>query len=150
MLMRVDLPAPFSPITPWMAPLAIEKLTREFACTGPKALHISRNSTAGGIKGSVVDFKNAPDRTSRRGALLNEVEKSGLAAAGDLDLAVDDIGLGFVDFFLHVRRDQRAVVLVDHPVHAVFLQALVSHARFPGAVLHLHEGIVDRIVHVLD
>lgn len=42
----VDLPAPFSPTTPWMVPRATPKLTEELATTEPKDLVIDRNSNA--------------------------------------------------------------------------------------------------------
>ncbi|EEF22838.1 conserved hypothetical protein [Ricinus communis] len=54
MLIRVDLPAPFSPTKPWIEPLAMAKLTSVFALTAPKCLEMSRNSTAGCI-GSFLD-----------------------------------------------------------------------------------------------
>eukprot|EP01031_Cornospumella_fuschlensis_P044716 gene44716-54684_t len=45
--MSVDLPAPFSPISPWMLPAATANEIARFACTAPKRLSIARNSSAG-------------------------------------------------------------------------------------------------------
>jgi hypothetical protein len=42
----VDLPAPFSPITAWMAPLASTRSMPSFATTAPNLLLIALSSTA--------------------------------------------------------------------------------------------------------
>ncbi len=39
--MSVDLPAPFSPMSPWMSPGASEKLTPCSTCTGPNDFETS-------------------------------------------------------------------------------------------------------------
>ena len=44
----MDLPAPFSPIIPWIVPDRTSKLIESFARTGPKRLQISFNETANG------------------------------------------------------------------------------------------------------
>ena len=43
----MDLPAPFSPMMPWIVPGMTRIEMSLFACTGPKALEIPRNSMAG-------------------------------------------------------------------------------------------------------
>src|SRR5450830_2194398 len=146
MLIRVDLPAPFSPTRPWMAPLAMEKLTSVFALTAPKCLEMPRNSTAGCIgffrsgllalgrfcAWLAVLLKNAPqelapaarfdgkfpgvrDRSDRAGSARTDID--------DFRLAVDDVLAGTQHLLLDFRRDQLAVVGVQRPVHARFLQA---------------------------
>ncbi|EEF22837.1 conserved hypothetical protein, partial [Ricinus communis] len=68
----------------------------------------------------------------------------------DLDLAIDNILARAHHPLLDVRGDQLAVVLVQRPIDAAFLQALGGHAGLPGAVLHLHEGIIHGVVDALD
>jgi hypothetical protein len=43
----VDLPAPFSPMMPWIVPGITRMEMSLFACTGPKALEMPRSSIAG-------------------------------------------------------------------------------------------------------
>jgi hypothetical protein len=49
MLIRVDLPAPFSPTMPWIVPLAILSDTSRLAWTAPKRLSMPMSSTAGAL-----------------------------------------------------------------------------------------------------
>ena len=47
MLINVDLPAPFSPMIPWIVPGITEIEMSLLACTGPKALEMPLSSMAG-------------------------------------------------------------------------------------------------------
>lgn len=47
--MAVDLPAPFSPMTPWIVPASTRRFTPALASTLPNCLVSPRNSTAGGL-----------------------------------------------------------------------------------------------------
>jgi hypothetical protein len=47
MLIRVDFPAPFSPMIPWIVPGATLMEMSLFAWTGPKALEMPLSSIAG-------------------------------------------------------------------------------------------------------
>ena len=47
MLIRVDLPAPFSPMMPWIEPFATESETSLLAWTGPKCLFTPDSAMAG-------------------------------------------------------------------------------------------------------
>src|SRR5512143_2535382 len=123
MLISVDLPAPFSPMMPVIAPFSIDSDTPRTACTLPNDLSIFSSSIApvtckrslAAVVGHVVD---------------------------DVDLAGDDVGLGRFDLGLHLGRDQLLVVLVERPVDAAFLEAKHLHVAFPLAVLHRLETVV--------
>jgi hypothetical protein len=49
MLISVDLPAPFSPMTPWIEPGSTASVTSSLARTAPKLFEMPTSSTAGGI-----------------------------------------------------------------------------------------------------
>ena len=49
MLIKVDLPAPFSPMMPWIEPFATVRSTCLLARTAPKDLSMPRNSIAAGL-----------------------------------------------------------------------------------------------------
>ena len=51
----VDLPAPFSPMMPWMVPRRTVIEMSLFACTGPNALEMPRSSIAGASGGGASD-----------------------------------------------------------------------------------------------
>src|SRR5688572_30110908 len=122
MLMRVDLPAPFSPMMPWIDPLAMVRLTFLLARTGPNDLSIPRNSIAAGRVPADGDCAlptcsaAIPEAGSIRAGVIGHV-------VVHRDLAGDDVGLGSLDLRLHVVGDQRLVVLVERPIHAAFLEA---------------------------
>src|ERR1700750_3101562 len=105
MFMMVDLPAPFSPITPTMLPAGIAMLTPRLACTGPKLFAMPRSSRASAIAAPVA------------------------FVVMHLQLAGNDVGLGLVDPGFHLRGDELAVVLVIGPIDAAFLQAADAVAR---------------------
>jgi hypothetical protein len=61
--MSVDLPAPFSPMMPWMVPGLTRMEMSLFACTGPKALEMPRSSIAGAAESgrpARVSFASMP------------------------------------------------------------------------------------------
>src|SRR5258708_38970401 len=133
MLIRVDLPAPFSPTMPVMAPLSMASDTPRTACTLPNDLSIARSSIAG------------MPATSGTGSLAGVVAH----IVVDDDLARDDVGLGGLDLGLHLGRDQLLVVLVERPVDAAFLEAQHLRAGLPGAGLRRLEAVVGREVDAL-
>src|SRR5438034_11211324 len=107
MLISVDLPAPFSPMMPWMVPFAMAIETARLACTGPKRLSMPTSSTAGGA----APGKGAPPSRSGRGAgrVTPRDPRAGSVRAAlrrrvvdHLDLAADDVLPGLVDLALHV------------------------------------------------
>src|SRR5258708_23262924 len=119
MLINVDLPAPFSPTMPVIAPFSMTSDTPRTACTLPNLLSIPRSSIAGAavIAGT----------TSLAGVVAHVVD--------DDDLARDDVGLGRVDLGLHLRRDQLLVILIERPVDAAFLEPKHLDAGLPRAVV---------------
>src|SRR5260370_5213803 len=133
MLIRVDLPAPFSPTMPVMAPLSMASDTPRTACTLPNDLSIATSSIAGTAA------------TSGTGSLAGVVAH----VIVDDDLARDDVGLGGLDLGLHLRRDQLLVVLVERPVDAAFLQPEHLHAALPCAALRRLEALVGREIDAL-
>src|SRR6266851_2671399 len=133
MLIRVDLPAPFSPTMPVMAPLSMASDTPRTACTLPNDLSIVTSSIAG------------TPATSGTGSLAGVVAH----IVVDDDLARDDVGLGSLDLGLHLRRDQLLVVLVERPVDAAFLEAEHLHAALPGAGLRRLEALIGREIDTL-
>src|SRR5882762_6555728 len=155
MLISVDLPAPFSPMMPWIVPFAIAIETLRLACTGPKRLSMPTSSTAGG---GAAPAKGVPPSRSGRGAgrVTPKGRRAGSVRAAlrrrvvdHLDLAADDVLLGLVDLGLHLGGDQRLVVVVERPADPVLGKPEAGDARLPGAVLGRHEGVVDRQVDAL-
>src|SRR5208282_1167551 len=110
MLIRVVLPAPFSPITPWISPRSAERSTRSFATSPPTRLTIPTASISG--------TRNAKTFLFCR-----------LHGVGDLDRTVDDL----IAQRLHLGDDvgivgNRAFRVLDVGVegghrHAAFLEA---------------------------
>src|SRR5437588_3806073 len=133
MLIRVDLPAPFSPTMPVIAPFAMASDTLRTACTLPNDLSIAKSSIAG------------TPATSGTGSLAGVVAH----IVVDDDLARDDVGLGSFDLGLHLRRDQLLVVLVESPVDAAFLEAQHLHSALPGARLRRLEALIGREIDAL-
>src|SRR5258706_15862947 len=116
MLIRVDLPAPFSPMMPVIEPAGMLSDTPRLACTVPNALSIPRSSIAGGAgSGDIAD----PGPSVRAGV-------GGHVVVHD-DPAGDDLGLQAIDGRLHLRGDERGVVLVERPVDATLLKP--EHAQ---------------------
>src|SRR5258707_14954830 len=99
MLIRVDLPAPFSPTMPVIAPFLIASDTPRTACTAPNDLWMPESSIAAAT---------AISAASLAGVVAHVIV--------DDDLARDDVGLGRVDLGLHLGRHQLLVVLVERPV----------------------------------
>ncbi|CDX32277.1 conserved hypothetical protein [Mesorhizobium sp. SOD10] len=66
-----------------------------------------------------------------------------------LHLAGDYIGLGLFDGRLHLIGHQGLVVVVHGVVDAAFLEAEILDAALEGAVLAVHEGVVDGNVDTL-
>src|ERR1041384_8638355 len=116
MLIRVDLPAPFSPTMPVIAPLSMASDTPRTACTLPNDLSISTSSIAG------------TPATSGTGSLAGVVAH---VVVHD-DLARNDVGLGLLDLGLHLRRDQLFVVLIERPVDTAFLEPQHLQAALPS------------------
>src|ERR1017187_104948 len=138
MFMSVDLPAPFSPIRPWMDPRATESETTRFACTGPKRLSIARSSSAGpeGPRGAW-------------GAGLCASTALRRLVFGNADLARDDVGPGLVQAPLHFRGYQLAIEFVQRIADPVLRQAEHPGAGLPGPVPRVVEDRLDRDVDAL-
>src|ERR1700752_1677592 len=122
MLIKVDLPAPFSPTMPWIEPRAIATVTARLAWTAPKSLSMPISSTAGAAAAAGAEPTRAPAASSddgmpglRAGVVFGVVVP--------LDRAADDVLLRRLDLGLHVGRDQRLVVVVERPAHALLLEA---------------------------
>src|SRR5215470_18471157 len=101
MLISVDLPAPFSPMMPWIVPFAIAIETARLACTGPKRLSMPTSSTAGG---AAAPECVPPSRSGRGAGRFTPKARAGSVRAAlrrgvvdHLDLAADDVLLGLVD-----------------------------------------------------
>jgi hypothetical protein len=63
----VDLPAPFSPMMPWIVPGITRMEMSRLACTGPKALEMPRSSMAGTVmRALVLARRAAPGLTGPR------------------------------------------------------------------------------------
>src|SRR5215475_5306706 len=133
MLIKVDLPAPFSPTMPVISPLPMASDTPRTACTLPNDLSIATSSIAG------------TPANSGTGSLAGVVAH---VVVND-DLARDDVGLGLLDLGLHLRRDQLLVVLVERPVDAAFLEAQHLQAALPGPRLRRLEALIGREVDAL-
>src|SRR5262249_16699485 len=133
MLIKVDLPAPFSPTMPVISPLPMASDTPRTACTLPNDLSIATSSIAG------------TPATSGTGSLAGVVAH----VIVDDDLARDDVGLGLLDLGLHLRRDQLLVVLVERPVDAALLEPQHLHAALPGSGLPRLEAVIGREVDAL-
>src|SRR5919198_4944544 len=117
MLIRVDLPAPFSPMMPWTEPLAMVKSTFLLACTAPNDLSMPRNSIAAGRVAADGD-----DASSTCSGAIRSVRAGVIAhVVVHLDLAGDDVGARGLHLRLHVVGDQRLVVVVERPVDALLL-----------------------------
>src|SRR5690349_17972698 len=144
MLIRVDLPAPFSPTMPWIDPRSTRSETWRLAWTVPKRLSIPTSSTAAGgspAPGSLTG--RAPPRgCSVRAALVGHV-------VDHLDLARDDVLLRLVDALLHLRRDHRLVVVVERPADAVLRQPEDQRAGLPVPFAGGLERLVGRQVDTL-
>src|ERR1700677_3940874 len=108
MFIRVDFPAPFSPMSPWIDPRATDRDTSRFACTAPNRLSMPRSSSAG-----------PRDPTGAWCAALAGSTVLGRLVLGDGDRSGDDVGLGLVEAPLHLRGDQLPVVLVQRIVDPV-------------------------------
>src|SRR5262249_18149576 len=134
MLISVDLPAPFSPTMPVIAPLSMASDTPRTACTLPNDLSIATSSIAG------------TPASCATGLLAGVVAH---VVVND-DLARDDIGLGLLDLGLHLRRDQLLVELIERPVDAAFLEAEHLRAALPGAGLRRLEALVGGEIDALD
>src|ERR1700741_2520097 len=133
MLINVDLPAPFSPPIPVMAPLSMASDTPRTACMLPNALSIATSSIAG------------TPAISGTGSLAGVVAH----VVVDDDLARDDVGLGLLDLGLHLRRDQLFVGLVERPIDTAFLQAQHLQPALPRAGLRRLEALVGREIDAL-
>src|SRR5215813_11752829 len=112
MLISVDLPAPFSPMMPWIEPRAMLTETARLACTGPKRLSMPISSTAGAAGAAAVGVLPAAAASGDDG--MPDWLRAGVVfgVVVDLDRAGDDVLLGGLDLGLHVGGDQRLVVVV--------------------------------------
>src|SRR5258708_7603132 len=139
MLIRVDLPAPFSPMMPVIEPAGMLSDTPRLASTAPNALSIPRSSIARGAgPGDIAD----PGPSVRAGV-------GGQLVAPD-DPAGDDLGLQAIDGRLQLRGDERAVVLVERTVDAALREPEHAQAGLPAAVHRGLEAVVRHQVHALD
>src|SRR5258706_14647799 len=141
MLLSVDLPAPFSPMMPWIVPFGLAIETSRLGCPGPKRLSMPTSSTAGG---GAAPGKGVPPSRSGRGTgrVTPKGRRAGSVRAAlrrrvvdHLDLAADDVLLGLVDLGLHVGGDQRPVVVVGRPAHPPPGGPEAGYPPPPGAVL---------------
>src|SRR3546814_5492955 len=100
MLIRVDLPAPFSPTMPWTVPAATRSDTSQLACTAPNRLSIPASSMAGAeFMDRRRDVRSRRPRSARAGAVGHVVVH--------LDGAGADAGLGLLAGRLHGVGDQQ-------------------------------------------
>ncbi len=67
--MSVDLPAPFSPMMPWIEPWPIVSVTSLLACTEPKRLSIPISSIAGVMFAPKVPLPAAGEEGPHREAM---------------------------------------------------------------------------------
>src|SRR5262245_61513817 len=147
MPISVDLPAPFSPTIPWMVPGRTASETARLAWTAPNRLSMPRSSIT--ARGS---FRRGPQARGVPAACARATGRPGSlrGVVGDLDLAGDDVGARLLEAALHLRGDQRAVVLVDRVAHAAVGDPEDARARLPRPRLRAHEALVHREVHALD
>src|SRR3954471_5058856 len=160
MLMIVDFPAPFSPITPWMLPRRTVRETSLLAWFVPNHLLTLPSSRAGGR----ISLGRLPgDRLRKSPCTMVSlprlsvippppiVQRFRLLLIGlNLEFARDDLGLGGLDLLLHVVGDQRLVVVVEGIADAILLETEDPGARGPGAVLGRFHAVVDRDIDALD
>src|SRR5580704_14000772 len=139
MFIRVDLPAPFSPISPCTDPRATASETARFACTGPKCLSIARSSRAAPEGRSTAWIAGRSGSTGLRRLVF-----------GNGHLARDDVGLGLVEARLHLRGNQFPVVVVERLANAVLGQAEDLRPRLPVSILCVREHRPDRDVDALE
>src|SRR5689334_4752363 len=121
---------------PWIAPGRTTRDTLRLAWTAPNRLSMPRSSiTARGPPRSP-----RPARPRAAGALAERRPRASgptcrrrslRGVVGDLDLARDDVGARLLEAALHLRGDQRAVVLVDGVAHAALGDAEDARARLP-------------------
>src|SRR6516225_9338835 len=107
MLIRVDLPAPFSPSRQCTSPCRTVTLTRSFARTPGNRFVMSVSSMAGARPGDCVPATPASS-WSRRGALAGRYERLHLGQGcgyRHLELAGDDLLLGGLDLAPDACRD---------------------------------------------
>src|SRR3979411_1093226 len=142
MPIRVDLPAPFSPTMPWIDPAPTESVMFRFAWTSRTHLSIPFSSIAGlaGLLTCCVEIRRSERRLCRRNPGGRQLFRH---VVGDLDLAGHDVGAGLLEPLLHVRGDERPVVLVDRVADAALGHAERADSRFPDAF----PGGVERLVH---
>src|SRR2546423_584936 len=69
---------------------------------------------------------------------------------GDLDLSGDDLLLGLFGLLDHVRRDERAVVVVQSVGDSVGLQAVGVEAALELVAHNVGDDLVDGVVNALD
>src|SRR5947207_2281060 len=123
---RVDLPAPFCPSTPWISPGKRDRLTRSQATTPPNLFVMSTSSTRGAEE-VIASAPRSSVRDARSGSevvgLLLDREQRVLELAGG-DVAVD-----LVHRLLLVRRR-----LADHCAR-LLLESYVE--RVDGAFVEL-------------
>src|SRR3981189_567819 len=130
MLISVDLPAPFSPTMPVIAPFSMRSDTPRTACTVPNDFWMPWSSIA--TAASITGW------TSLARIVAHVIV--------DDDLARLDVGLGGVDLGLHWRPETLLVVLVERPVDPALLEAEHLRAALPGAGLRRLEAVVGREV----
>src|SRR5581483_2492115 len=169
MLMRVDLPAPFSPTMPVIEPRLTTSETFRLAWTSPKRFSIWRNSIAGGaspvglasvacpsaaIMAGVKEVGGAPRAPQARRPPPLILPSVFALVVGHVvrnrDLAGDDVCLRLVDLGLHVRGDELLVVLVIGPVDPALLEAQDRDPALPGVVLGRGKGVVSGEIDALD
>src|SRR5258706_3389419 len=154
MLISVDLPAPFSPMMPVMAPRRIDIEISRLAIVGPKRFSIWRSSIA--IPAGGGDASPGPMMRSlccvAEMAMTDSSVLAGVVGGVimHLDLAGDDIGLGLIDLGLDLRRQQLFIVLVIGIIDAAFLEAERGHAGLPGAGLGILEAVIGGDIDMLD
>src|SRR5271165_285369 len=139
MFISVVLPAPFSPISPWIDPREADRETPRLAWTEPKRLSIPRSSSAnpGGPPGAWV--AGLSGSTALRGLVL-----------GDADPASDYLGPGLVKAPLHFRGYQFPVEFVERIIHPALREAEHLRASLPCSAPRVVENGLHRHVDALD
>src|SRR5918995_883971 len=103
MFISVDLPAPFSPTTPWMVPRGICRSTFLLAWTGPKRLSMPTSSTAGGASAGArrASLAACAAVSAKRPRPVRDPLLLGRIVVRDLELAADDLLLRLLEPGLH-------------------------------------------------
>src|SRR5215471_9621234 len=146
MLIRVDLPAPFSPSRQSTSPCRTVTLTRSLARTPGNRFVMLTSSMAGTRSGDCVPATPAPSRCGRRLA-IRRYERLHLGQGRrhrHLELPGDDLRLGSLDLTPDAGRDICRLEERDADVREVQVVAVVA----VGAVLDVLVRLGERTVEI--